>query len=374
MDRSLNLVFIGLSITSTWGNGHATTYRGLLKYLAAQGHRLTFLERDVPWYAENREFSSAPYCDVLLYGSLAELQELHQQRILDADAVIVGSYVPEGIAVGELVLSTARGLKCFYDIDTPITLTNLRNLQCEYVSPALCEQYDLYLSFTGGPTLKYIEQVLGSPMARALYCSVDPDVYFPEECAETWDMAYLGTYAADRQTHLEELLIAPALENPRLSMAVAGPQYPTEMIWPGNVFRIEHLPASQHRQFYNSQRFTLNLTRRDMVSSGYSPSVRLFEAAACGTPILSDEWSGLETIFNLHTEIFTVRNRMEVTSHLQMPAEKRKSVGLAARKRVLQHHTAAVRAKQLVDHLKDAEDKKARRRSYVPVQLSPTSQ
>ena len=347
----LDVIFIGLTITSTWGNGHATTYRALLKELRKRGHRVTFLERNVPWYSENREFSELPYCEIGLYGSLDELRERYADRVRQADFVIVGSYVPDGVAVGEWVTATARNGKAFYDIDTPVTLAALQSDRCEYLSRALCQRYDLYLSFTGGPTLDYIEQQLRAPRARALYCSVDPTLYFPEQRPQRWDLAYLGTYAADRQPAVDEFLRSVASLHPEKRFAVAGPQYPQDIVWPENVQRIEHLPASEHREFYNSQAFTLNLTRVDMRKAGYSPSVRLFEAAACGVAIMSDEWPGLNEVFTPGTEILLVRNIGDVTSNMQMDPEQRFRLAERARKRTLRFHTAGVRALELEDYL-----------------------
>ncbi|MFL6416374.1 MAG: glycosyltransferase [Bryobacteraceae bacterium] len=350
-EAKLDLVFIGLTITSTWGNGHATTYRALLKELRKRGHRITFLERDVPWYSENREFTELPYCEIGLYSSLEELRERYADRVRRADFVIVGSYVPDGIAVGEWVAATARNGKAFYDIDTPVTLAALLSDRCEYLSRALCHRYDLYLSFTGGPTLQYIEDQLGSPSARPLYCSVDPSLYYPEERPQRWDLAYLGTYAADRQPALNELLTCVAARHPEKRFAVAGPQYPNDIRWPENVLRIEHLPATEHREFYNSQAFTLNLTRADMRKAGYSPSVRLFEAAACGVAIMSDDWPGLPEIFTPGTEILLVRNSADVTSNMQMDRETRFRLAERARQRTLRFHTAGVRALELENYL-----------------------
>jgi spore maturation protein CgeB len=342
----LNCVFLGLSITSTWGNGHATTYRGLLKELSKRGHHVTFLERDVPWYARNREFENTPYCKVALYESITELKERFARLIQSADIVVVGSYVPDGIVIGHWVTSIAKNVTAFYDIDTPVTLATLQSSRCEYISRDLYPRYNLYLSFTGGPTLDFIERRLGSPCARALYCSVDPSSYYPQAQAAKWDIGYLGTYAVDRQPALENLLLFVAKKHGKKRFAVAGPQYPNDIIWPKNVERIEHLPATEHRKFYNSQKFTLNLTRQDMIRTGYSPSVRLFEAAACGVPILTDEWPGLGTFFSPRVEILPVSNSAAITSYLQMPGDQRLELGERARRRTLRFHTAAVRAEE----------------------------
>lgn len=374
MQPRLDCVFLGLSITSTWGNGHATTYRGLIKELSRRGHSVTFLERDVPWYAENREFDQLPYCRIVLYSSLEELKEKYSSLVRSADLVVVGSYVPEGIAVGRWVTSVARHCTAFYDIDTPVTLASLKAHKCEYIAPDLYPKYHLYLSFTGGPTLDFIEQKLGSPCARALYCSVDPSLYYPEKATSKWDLAYLGTYAADRQPTLQRLLLDVAATHPERKFAVAGPQYPEDITWPNNVDRTSHLPAQEHRWFYNSQNFTLNLTRRDMVRAGYSPSVRLFEAAACGTPILTDIWPGLETIFAPGREILPVRTAADVTSYLQMPEDERLEIGERGRKRTLRFHSAAVRAEQLESYvLASLEDTACSKKQGTAVKASPTA-
>ena len=350
-ETKLDIVILGLTVTSTWGNGHATTYRGLIKELAKAGHRVTFLERDMPWYASNREFTRLPYCDLKLYSSIEELRNLYASLIRESDLVVTGSYVPDGIVAGEWVTRTAKGVRAFYDIDTPITLSNLAAGKCEYLSRSLVSRYDLYLSFTGGPTLDFIEKDLGSPAARALYCSVDPDLYFPEPLLKTADIGYLGTYAADRQPALEELLFKTAATEPTRSFVVAGPQYPESISWPANVQHIDHLPASGHRAFYNSQRFALNLTRQDMVRTGYSPSVRLFEAAACSAAILTDLWPGLDSIFATGSEVLAVRKSEDAVRFLKMTPEERELIGMRARARTLQFHTAAVRSRQLVEYV-----------------------
>jgi spore maturation protein CgeB len=344
----LRVVILGLSITSSWGNGHATTYRALVRELTARGHDVLFLERDVEWYANSRDMPNPPHGRTVLYRDLNELKQRFTSEIEDADLVIVGSYVPEGVEVGEWVTRTAQGLTAFYDIDTPVTLAKLARGVEEYLTPALIPQYQLYLSFTGGPTLDRLEQEYGAQMARPLYCSVDPALYYPEPSMHRWDLGYMGTYSDDRQPALDRLLLEPARRWAAGRFAVAGPQYPRNMRWPRNVRRMEHLPPAKHRRFYNSQRFTLNLTRADMVAAGFSPSVRLFEAAACGTPIISDYWEGLDTLFELGDEILIATSPSDVLEAIRdLPESERLAQGERARSRVLAEHTAAHRAAEL---------------------------
>lgn len=344
----LRIVVLGLSITSSWGNGHATTYRALLREMAARGHDILFLERDVPWYASHRDLPDPPFCSTQLYGSPAELKERFEAEVRDADFVIVGSYVPDGVAVGDWVQRTARGICAFYDIDTPVTLAKLARGEHDYLAPRQIAGYPLYLSFTGGPTLRRIEREYGSPRARVLYCSVDPALYFPEAREQRWDLGYMGTYSDDRQPGVERLLLEPARKHPAGRFVVAGPQYPDDIEWPGNVDYKPHLPPAEHRAFYNSQRYTLNITRADMIAAGWSPSVRLFEAAACGTPIVSDRWSGIESLFVPGREIVLADSTQDVLDLLQDTGEdERRRMAERARERILAEHTAAHRAEQL---------------------------
>lgn len=344
--RSFDYVFLGLSITSSWGNGHATTYRGLVRELAARGHRVLFLERDLDFYAANRDMPEPPYCTTRLYRSLDELRSTYAREVQGADLVVVGSYVPEGVEVSRWVTRTARGAVAFYDIDTPVTLARLARGDEEYLTPSLIPEFDLYLSFTGGPTLRTLERRWGAKRAEALHCAVDPELYTPDPGAVIrWDLGYLGTYSDDRQPTLERLLIEPARRWPGGRFHVAGPQYPPSIAWPANVGREIHLAPREHRAYYNAQRFTLNVTRRDMIAAGWSPSVRLFEAAACSVPIISDAWPGLEEVFVPGEEILVARSSDEVLAILREVGEgRRREIGARARARVLAQHTAAHRA------------------------------
>lgn len=353
--RRLNIVILGLTITSSWGNGHATTYRSLVRALCRRGHDVLFLECDKPWYRDNRDLKRASHGTIALYRDVAELHRKWWHQLREADLVIVGSYVPDGIPTIDLVCETAGGLTAFYDIDTPVTMAALETGGCEYLNPTQIARFDLYLSFTGGPALRRIERQYGAVAARALYCGVDPDRHRPVKSEPEWALGYLGTYSTDRQPALEKLLCAPARQLPQSRFAVAGPLYPDNIAWPANVERIEHVEPDRHAWFYGRQRFTLNVTRADMVRMGYSPSVRLFEAAACGVPIISDWWPGLDTIFTPGREILVVGEGEEVVRHLRDISEsERRTLAANARRRVLTSHTAAHRAARLESYFEEA--------------------
>jgi spore maturation protein CgeB len=346
------LVFIGLSLSSSWGNGHATTYRALLRGLAAIGQKVLFLERDVPWYAANRDLPDPDFCELGFYDSVEELVRTFGPRIAGARAVIVGSYVPDGIAVLDLVLEQARGLKAFYDIDTPITLAALNKGAGDYIAARQIPRLDQYFSFTGGPILDRLARDFGARRPRALYCSVDETQWRPMVIEPRWDLGYLGTYSPDRQPALARLLLQPARRLPRMRFVVAGPQYPASIDWPDNVERLEHVAPADHATFYAAQRFTLNITRAAMIAAGWSPSVRLFEAAACGTPIISDRWAGLDEILPEHDAVLIADETDDVVLALTSIADTdRRAIAHRARTIVREGHTGTVRARQLLQDL-----------------------
>jgi spore maturation protein CgeB len=371
---TLNIVVIGLSVTSSWGNGHATTYRALIEALVRRGHRVTFLERDVPWYRNHRDLAKPSAWNVGLYQSLNEIPRRFGKLIRAADLVIIGSYVADGNAISEWVTAHAQGITAFYDIDTPVTLAKL-DQGLDYLSAAMIPRFDLYLSFTGGPVPDMIEKSYGSPLARVLYCSADTKLYAPQAAEPRWALGYLGTYSEDRQPVLEQLLLAPARTLPCKQFVVAGAQYPEHVAWPENVARIEHLTPRQHPIFYAEQRFALNATRADMRTLGFSPSVRLFEAAACGTPVISDRWPGLETIFAPSREILLASSARDVIEILRdMPEERRRLIAEQARRRVLADHTSEHRAKQLETYYLEASARRrrppAQRLTAQPMQVA----
>lgn len=350
----MKVTILGLSITSSWGNGHATNYRGLARALQQRGDEMIFLERDVSWYGAHRDLPAPPWCETYLYRSVDDLKRRFVAAVRDADLVIVGSFVPDGVQVAEWVLSVRHGMAAFYDIDTPVTLGKLRRQETDYLTPGLVAAFDVYLSFTAGPALDALREEFGARRPCGFYCFVDEQAYTPLDVPERWTINYLGTYSAGRQPALEHLLLDPARALPHSQFAVAGPMYPPQIDWPDNVERIDHLPPAEHPRFYCAAAFTLNLTRPEMRAMGYSPSVRLFEAAACGVPVISDRWPGIASVFTPGIEIFLADTRDEVLSILERTDDRdRQATGEAARRRVLAEHTSEHRVRQLHDLVRE---------------------
>lgn len=348
----MKLVVFGLSISSSWGNGHATTYRALLRAFAVRGHEVVFYEWDAPWYGgENRDHPDPSYCRLVLYSSWDEVAADALAEAREADAVMVGSYVNEGPRVIDALASAGVDPLFFYDIDTPVTVAALRTGGAEYLRPDQVPLFTRYLSFTGGPFLhEVLEGELGARDARPLYCSVDEARYRPTrpDPALACDLAYMGTYAADRQPVLDRFLVDVARRLPERRFVVAGPQYPDGIRWPGNVRHIHHLGPARHPAFYSSAAWQLNATRADMVAAGWSPSVRLFEAAACGAAMISDRWPGIEAFFTPGREILLPETTAEVADIVSRTHDDdRRAIGHAARERILAEHTAEHRAAEL---------------------------
>ncbi len=344
----MKIVICGLSITSSWGNGHATTFRALARALHERGHQIVFFERDVEWYASNRDLQSPEFCEVVLYDKWSEVVPHLRRELANADAAMVGSYFPDGIAAIDEMLDSGVPVKTFYDIDTPITVAKLRDsAKTDYVLASQVPGLDVYFSFTGGEMLREIEQRFGARRALPLYCSFDPERYHSYPVAKRFacDLSYMGTYAPDRQPKLEELLCETARRIGSGKFLVAGPQYPRTVKWPANVRRIMHLNPRWHPHFYSSSRITLNVTRRDMVQAGYSPSVRLFEAAACAACIASDNWPGLDTFFTPGEQILLPTGTEDVVRYLcDLSDTELQRIGKSAQERVLAEHTSQMRA------------------------------
>jgi spore maturation protein CgeB len=350
----MNLCIFGLTISSSWGNGHATLWRGLCRQLARLGHRVTFFERDVSYYSRHRDLREPDGCRLCLYRSWPEVEADAAAELDGSDVAMVTSYCPDAIPASQMVSSAGNVLRVFYDLDAPVTLASLEAGEpVDYLPREGLADFDLVLSFTGGRALAELSRRLGARRVAPLYGSVDPDVHQPRSAVgeRAVDLSYLATYAADRQDAVDRLFLAPARRLPERSFLLGGSLYPAEVAWPDNVERIEHVPPGRHPAFFASSRLTLNATRSSMARMGYCPSGRLFEAAACGAAIVSDWWQGLDEFFEPGREILVARSTDDVLEFLARPDRELAAIGAAARRRALTDHTAERRARQMIEVL-----------------------
>ena len=352
----MRLVIFGLTVSSSWGNGHATLWRGLWRALARRGHRIVFFERDVPYYASHRDVTDLPGGELVLYDHWGAILPRVRRELRAADVAMVTSYCPDGIAASEIV-ADAAAVKVFYDLDTPVTLEKLRaGRAVAYIGPRGLRDFDVVLSYTGGGSLDELRSLLAARRVETLYGHVDPEVHRPVAARENYRCAlsYLGTYAADRQAALETLFVEPARRLTGHSFVIGGAQYPADFPWTANIRFVRHMPPAEHPAFFCSSRLTLSVTRRAMAQNGYCPSGRLFEAAACGTPLVSDAWPGLEDFLEPGREVIVARHAHEVVEALQMSDAQLGRIAGAARERVLSGHTSDRRAAQLEQLLEHA--------------------
>jgi spore maturation protein CgeB len=343
----MKLVVFGLTVSSSWGNGHATLWRGLIAALARRGWQVVFYERDEPYYAHNRDLTELPVGRLVFYEDWQSVRAQAAADVADADAAMVTSYCPDGIAAGRLVAEARGALRLFYDLDTPVTLARLdQGESLTYIGPEGLGGYDLVLSFTGGGALDAFARKLGARRVAPLYGHADPAVHLPGTPMPAFagDLSYIGTYAADRQGTLERLLVEPARRLPMQRFVIAGAQYAAGFPWTDNIHFVRHLPPPDHAAFYASSRLTLNVTRAAMAAYGWCPSGRLFEAAACGATVITDNWPGLETFFAPGTEILPVETTEDVLAALACGHDELRRIGETARERLLAEHTSDHRA------------------------------
>jgi spore maturation protein CgeB len=352
----MKFVVFGLTVSSTWGNGHATLWRGLCKALARAGHSVVFFERDVPYYSDTRDCVDIPRGKLVLYRDWDDVRSEARAELRDVDVAMITSYCADGIAAGDLVLE-APATRVFYDLDTPVTLARLtQGESLPYIGPRGLADFDLVLSFTGGGALDALRDRLGARHVAPLYGHVDPDVHRPVPPQPHYraDLSYMGTYSADRQSAVERLLIEPARQRPHARFLIGGAQYPQDFPWTNNIYFVRHLPPVEHPAFFCSSRLTLNVTRSAMAEMGWCPSGRLFEAAACSAPVLSDVWEGLETFFTPGEEILAAATAEDALAAVDLSDAELSRIGRAARERTLEQHTSEHRARELIATLEQA--------------------
>ncbi len=355
----MRIVIFGLSVSSAWGNGHATLLRGLFRELHRDGHEIHFFERDAPYYAAHRDAVDFCFATIHLYTDWTDILSTAKALLAKADVGMVTSYCPDGVAACNLICESSLPRTAFYDMDAPVTLSRLAKGEIvPYLPPAGLGKFDLVLSYTGGTALQQIRERLGARCVATLYGWVDPTVYRPVEPSTKFeaDLSYLGTYSQDRQSALSELLIVPATRLRDYRFVIAGAMYPNVESWPPNIRHFDHVSPPEHCGLYCSSPLALNVTRGSMAAMGFCPSGRLFEATACGTAVMSDEWLGLDSFFTPGQEILLASSREDAISAITSDRTLLKQTGARARERTLDCHTAAIRARRLIDLIEFPQD------------------
>lgn len=345
----MNIAIFGLSISSSWGNGHATIWRGLVRALLDKKHKVTFFEKNVPYYEQNRDFWGMEGLNLVIYNSWSQIEMSAASILNTIDVSIITSYCPDALAASDLVLCREVPISIFYDLDAAVTIDAVeRGEKPFFIGKRLLRDFDMVFSYTGGETIEKMQKLLAAKEVFPLYGCVDPLSHCPVSVSKNYksDLSYLGTFASDRQEKLNRLFVNTAKRVPNQKFLLGGAQYPDGIQWNDNIFFIPHVPPTEHSSFYCSSKFTLNITRHAMAKMGFCPSGRIFEAAACGVPVISDEWEGIEQFFTPEEEIIIARDTQDVIEYLQMPESDRLAIASRAYFRVIKEHTAAKRIEQ----------------------------
>jgi len=363
----VKITIFGLTISSSWGNGHATPYRAILKALRRAGHEIHFFERDVPYYARHRDFDGEGCCDLHLYSDWETVRGFALKQARDSEAVICASFCPEGCRIIDEILNLQEPAKVFYDLDTPVTLGALEQGDIEYLRRDQIPEFDVYLSFTGGGTLDELTSHWRARLALPLYGCVDPEAHRRSASRPDFacDLSYMGTYAVDRQEKVDTLFLEPSRRLADKPFILAGSQYPWEWQWPQNVKRFEHVWSSDHSALYSSSRLTLNITRKEMARWGYCPSGRFFEAAACETPIVTDWFEGLDHFFDRERELLIADSADDVIAAVKLPDAELRQIADRAWERTLSEHTGEQRARDLIRAIEASQSQTPRARGEV---------
>lgn len=359
MPASLDIAFFGSSLVSSYWNGAATYYRGLLHALARRGHRITFYEPDAYDRQKHRDMADPAWARVVVYPveESDSVLRVVEQASARADLVVKASGVGAHDALlEEAVLARRRpGARVvFWDVDAPATLDRLL---ADPLDPfhALIPRYDLVLTYGGGRPVIEAYEALGAARCAPIYNALDPETHHPvpAEPAYAAALGFLGNRLPDRERRVDEFFLKPAAARPSLAFLLGGSGWENKSL-PGNVRRLGHVGSAFHNAFNCSSRVVLNINRDSMARYGFSPPTRLFEAAGAGACLVTDRWEGVELFLEPGHEVLVASDGEEVADWLdQLSPARAAAIGRAARRRILAHHTYAHRVVEL-ERLLDA--------------------
>jgi spore maturation protein CgeB len=354
----MRISFFGSSLVSSYWNGAATYYRGLLKAMAALGYQVTFYEPDAYERQKHRDIPDPDWARSMVYPATEDgWRRALDEAIGEADLIVKAS----GVGVFDAELETAipdiapaRAMIALWDVDAPATLESIAADPRNHLRQAI-PRYDLVLTYGGGQPVVSGYLRLGARQCVPVYNGVDPHTHFPtpERSAFACDLSFLGNRMPDREARVEEFFLVPASRLPNRKFLLGGSGWDTKQL-PANVSLAGHVGTADHNAFFCSSLATLNINRDSMARFGFSPPTRIFEAAGCGSCVVSDAWPGIEEFFEPNREILVAHGGEGVAALLEelSPPDAR-HIGLAARRRALAEHTYGARARQVARILGD---------------------
>jgi spore maturation protein CgeB len=347
----MRIAFYGSSLLSSYWNGAATYYRGLLRDLAGRGHSITFYEPDAFDRQSHRDIDPPDWCRVVVYDATIAAARAVIAEAVHADVVVKASGV--GVFDDELLTGVIRAarpgaIRLFWDVDAPATLAQLRAEPDHPLHRAL-PHLDAVLTYGGGPPVVAAYEGFGARRCRPIYNALDPTTHFPvpPEPRFTADLNFLANRLPDREARVETFFLEPAARLPGRSFILGGNGWGDKPM-SGNIQRLGHLGTADHNAFNTSSRAVLNVARDSMAEVGFSPATRVFEAAGAGACLITDAWEGVEQFLTPNQEILVARDGADVIAHLtDLTPERARSIGDAARARILAEHTYSRRGAEV---------------------------
>lgn len=346
----MKIAFYGSSLVSSYWNGAATYYRGLLRALHARGYDITFYEPDVYDRQKHRDIEPPDWCKVVVYDGTVEALKAVTRHAAEADIVVKASGVgfEDELLIKE-VLANARpdAIRVFWDVDAPATLAELRAAPDHPLRRAL-PSLDFVLTYGGGDPVVEAYRALGANRCIPIYNALDPDTHHPVAPQPRFeaDLGFLGNRLPDREARVEQFFLEPAARLPQRRFLLGGAGWHDKPM-SGNVNYIGHVGTADHNAFNCTPRAVLNISRSSMAENGYSPATRVFEAAGAGACLITDAWVGIELFLKPDEEVLVARDGNDIADIVGgLSAERARAIGERALARVLAEHTYAHRAAQ----------------------------
>jgi spore maturation protein CgeB len=344
----MNIAFYGSSLLSSYWNGAATYYRGLLRDLALRGWSVTFYEPDAFDRQSHRDIDPPEWAKVVVYPATEEAVRAVTAEARRADVVVKASGVgvfDDLLLEATVAAAAPHALRLFWDVDAPATLAELRATP-DHPMHRLLPRLDMVLTYGGGPPVIDAYRAIGARACRPIYNALDPQTHHPVAFDPRFagDLAFLGNRLPDREARVERFFLEPAAQLPERRFLIAGSGWDDKPM-PANVGRIGHLSTNDHNAFNVSPLAVLNIARDSMAEVGFSPATRVFEAAGAGACLITDAWEGIELFLTPDEEVLVARDGQDVVEHLAaLTPERARAIGEAARQRIVAEHTYARRA------------------------------
>jgi spore maturation protein CgeB len=346
----VKIAFFGSSLVSSYWNGAATYYRGLIRALDARGHRVTFFEPDAFDRQAHRDLDGVEWAEVVVYEPTEPAALEAVERARDADVLVKASGVGvlDDVLEEAIVDAGADATTVFWDVDAPATLARLEAAPDDHLR-TLVPRYDLVLTYGGGEPVVRRYRELGARECVPIYNALDPETHRPgpQHARFMCDLAFLGNRLPDREARVEEFFLRAAELAPEHVFLLAGAGWDDKRL-PRNVRVLGHVSTNEHNAFNSTPLAVLNVLRDSMAENGWSPATRVFEAAGAGACVISDEWRGLDEFLRPGREVLVARSGEDVARLVTgLTPRRAEAIGRAARKRVLREHTYEQRAAQV---------------------------